>query len=165
MDFEIKGTIAHVFKGNFLFTTCPVCNSKLDGSKCSEHGEVDPNYALVISCIADDNTDDLRVVFFRELAESLCEIPSQELALMNVEERYQKISEKLLGRELIISGKTRKNKMFDRLEMMANEFKDINFSKLVSLNSLAEGIYIYSIKDNKSMKSDNTNFEENEIIK
>lgn len=125
-NFEIKVTIVHVFRGKFLFTVCPVCSSRLDGDKCSEHGTVEPNYALVLSCIADDNTSDLRVVFFRELAESVCDIPSQELVLMDSDERYEKINEKLLGRDLIISGKVRKNKMFDSLEMIANDFTDIN---------------------------------------
>ena len=87
---------------------------------------VEPNYALVISCIADDGTGDLRVVFFRNLAERVCDISSQELVILNEEERYQKIKDKLLGRELIISGKVKKNQMFERLEMMANDFKDIN---------------------------------------
>jgi hypothetical protein len=125
-NFEVKATIANVFKGKFLFGVCPVCTSSLEENKCREHGTVDPNYALVLSCIADDNTDDLRTVFFRELAEKVCGISTQELALMEPEERYEKISGNMLGRELIISGKVKKNKMFDRLEMMANDFKDIN---------------------------------------
>lgn len=141
-NFEVKATIANVFKGKFLFGVCPVCTSSLEENKCREHGTVDPNYALVLSCIADDNTDDLRTVFFRELAERVCGISTQELALMEPEERYEKISGKLLGRELIISGKVKKNKMFDRLEMMANDFKDINV--LEEINKLADEIELRS---------------------
>jgi ssDNA-binding replication factor A large subunit len=125
-NFEVMATIVSVFKGKFLFAVCPVCNSSLQGDKCSEHGVVEPNYALVISCIADDGTGDLRIVFFRNLAERVSDISSQELVVLNEEERYQKIKDKLLGRELIISGKVKKNQMFERLEMMANDFKDIN---------------------------------------
>jgi ssDNA-binding replication factor A large subunit len=137
-NFEIKGTIANVFKGNFLFNTCPICSSSLEGNKCSEHGIVDPNHALVLSCIADDDTGDIRTVFFRDLAEKLSNMSSQELSLLEPEERYEKISGNLLGRELVISGKVRKNKMFDRLEMMANDFKDINV--LEESNKLADEI-------------------------
>src|SRR4030042_1436449 len=136
--FEIMCTVAHVFRGNFLFNTCPVCSSSLEGNKCSEHGAVDPNHALVLSCIADDDTGDIRTVFFRDLAEKLSNMSSQELSLLEPEERYEKISSNLLGRELIISGKVRKNKMFDRLEMMANDFKDINI--LEESNKLADEI-------------------------
>jgi replication factor A1 len=125
-NFEIKATISNVFKGKFLFSTCPVCSSSLDDNKCSEHGIVDPNYGLVLSCIVDDDTGDIRTVFFRQLAENISGLSSQELISLSPEERYEKISGNLLGRELIISGKVRKNKMFDRLEMMANDFKDIN---------------------------------------
>jgi Replication factor-A C terminal domain len=141
-NFEVKATIANVFKGKFLFGVCPVCTSSLEENKCREHGTVDPNYALVLSCIADDNTDDLRTVFFRELAEKVCGISTQELALMEPEERYEKISGNMLGRELIISGKVKKNKMFDRLEMMANDFKDINV--LEEINKLADEIELRS---------------------
>jgi len=125
-NFEIKATVAHVFNGKFLFNVCPVCSCSLDGDKCAEHGIVEPNFALVISCIVDDGTGNIRIVFFRELAENLCNISPQELASLDTEERYKAIKEKLLGRELIISGRVRKNKIFDRLEMMANDFKDLN---------------------------------------
>jgi ssDNA-binding replication factor A large subunit len=137
-SFDIQGTIVQVFKGNFLFGTCPICSTKLDENKCQEHGTVEPNYGMVISCVVDDSTDDLRVVFFRDLAERLCNITSQDLVLMNPEERYQKICDKLLCRELIISGKVRNNKMFERLEMMANDFRDINI--LEETKKLAEEI-------------------------
>ena len=125
-NFEIKATVVYAFKGKFLFSTCPVCSSSLDGEKCQEHGTVEPNHALVVSCLADDNTGDLRIVFFRELAEKVCGISSNELVSMEIEERYKTIKNNLLGRELIISGRVRKNKISDRLEMMANDFKDIN---------------------------------------
>jgi replication factor A1 len=128
-NFEIKGTMVYAFKGKFLFSTCPICSSSLDGDKCQEHGTVEPNYALVVSCVADDGTGDLRTVFFRDLAEKVCGVSSNELAAMDVEERHKIIKNNLLGRELIISGRVRKNKISDRLEMMANDFKDINVSE------------------------------------
>lgn len=143
-NFEIKATITHVFKGRFLFNICPVCSCSLDGEKCPEHGIVEPNQAQVISCIADDATGDLRVVFFRDLAEDVCGVSSQELAAIDIEERYQIIKEKLLGRELIISGRVRKNKIFDRLEMIVNEFKDLNV--LEESKKLAEEIELKVVK-------------------
>lgn len=142
-NFEIKADVVNVFKGNFLFNICPVCSNSLDGDKCSEHGTVDPNQALVVSCIVDDGTGDLRVVFFRELAEKLCGVPSQELSSLTADERYNIIKEKLLGRVIVISGKVKKNKLSDRLEMMANDFKDLNVleesKKLVEEIELAIG--------------------------
>jgi replication factor A1 len=139
-NFEIKATIVHVFSGKFLFNICPMCSSSLDGDKCTEHGVIEPNYGLVISCIADDDTSDLRIVFFRELAENLCSTTSKELSLLDMDERYKLIKEKILGRELIISGRIRNNRFSDGLEMMASSFKDINV--LEESKKLAEAIEI-----------------------
>ncbi|MEM5797289.1 MAG: OB-fold nucleic acid binding domain-containing protein [Candidatus Aenigmatarchaeota archaeon] len=125
-NFEIKGTIVQLFKGNFLFDICPLCDGRLDNSKCFEHGEVTPNQALVLSFIIDDGTGDLRCVLFREIAEKICGIKSRELSSIEPGERYQMLADRLLGKEFILSGKVRKNKLFDRLEMVVNDFKDIN---------------------------------------
>lgn len=125
-NFEIRATVVHVFKGRFLFDICSICGSKLVKNKCSEHGEVKPDQALVISCIVDDGTDSIRAVFFRELAERIITTKVSELTSLDVEKRYEIISEKMLGRELILIGKVRKNKMFDRLELIVNDAKDLN---------------------------------------
>ncbi len=124
--FELKGTIAQVFRGNFLFEVCPLCNGKVENNRCIEHGDVTPAHALVISFILDDSTGDLRCVLFRESAEKIIGMTAEELFKLEIEERYQAISSKLLGREIILSGRVKKNKIFEKMEMMVNEFKDIN---------------------------------------
>jgi replication factor A1 len=125
-NFEIRATVVYVFKGNFLFDVCSICGNKLIEGKCSEHGEVEPNKSLVISCIVDDSTDSIRAVFFGELAERIITTKVSELTSLDTEKRYELISEKLLGKELILIGKVRKNKMFNRLELIVNEAKDLN---------------------------------------
>jgi len=125
-SFELKGTIAQVFRGNFLFEVCPLCNGKVEDSKCMEHGDVAPSHAMVVSFILDDGTDDLRCVSFRKSAEELIGMPSEELSKLEPEERYGMVSSNLLGREIILSGRIKKNKMSGRMEMMVNGFKDIN---------------------------------------
>ncbi|MEM7825992.1 MAG: hypothetical protein QW412_04020, partial [Candidatus Aenigmatarchaeota archaeon] len=125
-SFEVLASIVHVFKSNFLFKVCPVCGIAIEQSKCSEHGDVEPNPALVVSCIVDDGSGDMRAVFFRETAERLLEAEAEEIADLDEEKRYELIAEKLMGRELILQGRVRKNKIFDRLELIVNEFKDID---------------------------------------
>lgn len=125
-NFEIKGTVVQLFRGNFLFDVCPMCGGKAESSRCIEHGDVSPSHALVLSFILDDGTGDLRCVLFREVAEKMCGITSEELSEMDTENRYQLLSDKLLGKEFILSGRMKKNKLYDRLEMMVNNFKDIN---------------------------------------
>lgn len=125
-NFEVKGVIVQIFKGNFLFEICSVCGDKLLNKKCIEHGDVATDYDLVLSFILDDSTGDLRCVAFRELAEKLCNISTDELINLDQEKRYKLLSEKILGKELILIGRVKKNKIFDRLELMVNDFKDIN---------------------------------------
>jgi replication factor A1 len=129
-NFEIKATIVDVFKGKFIFDVCSICSGTVKGSGeryiCEEHGEVEPKCALVVSCIVDDGSGDIRAVFFRDLAERVCGINAEELKNLGAEERYKILSKKLLGKELILSGIVKNNRMFDRLEMMVVNFKDLN---------------------------------------
>jgi replication factor A1 len=106
-DYEILATIVQVFRGNFIF---------------EENGEK----FLVISCVADDGTSDLRVVFFRELAEKVCGMKAEDISSLSKEKRYEAISQSLLGKEMLIRGKVRKNKRFNRTEMIALEAEDLN---------------------------------------
>ncbi|MBI2547537.1 MAG: hypothetical protein HYW23_03770 [Candidatus Aenigmarchaeota archaeon] len=143
-NFEIKGVVSQLFRGNFLFTVCPMCGSKLENTKCTEHGEVAPSYAMVISFIADDGTGDLRCVLFRNTAEKLCNMSAEELSKMDPDKRYSILSDSILGKEFIFAGKVKKNDMYDRMEMMVNDFKDINpleeSKKLVNEIELMVGV-------------------------
>lgn len=128
--FEIQGTIVQIFKGNFVFNTCSVCGAsvkEIDGQiVCEEHGSVDTVPALVISAVADDGTGNIRVVFFRELAEKLSGLSADQLNDMEVERRLEMVENALLGKQIVLQGRVKKNKIFDRLELIANDFKTLN---------------------------------------
>ena len=66
------------------------------------------------------------MVFFREQAEKLLKLKKEEIINLPREERLETVKDKLLGKELIIRGKVKKNKMFDRLEMIVKEFEEVN---------------------------------------
>jgi ssDNA-binding replication factor A large subunit len=123
---EIFVTILHVFRRKFLFEICPFCNAAVTNSLCEEHGSIKPEVALVISCIVDDGTSNLRVVFFRELAEKLSGLKASEIEKLPEEERYRKIRENAVGKELILVGNVRKNKISGEKELIVNEIKDLN---------------------------------------
>jgi len=124
--YEIAGEIVTVFRGNFIFNTCSVCGSSLVGGKCSEHGDVEAVPAMIISAVVDDGTADMRVVFFRELAEKAAGITTKEIAAMDREQRYEAVGKKLLGKTIIVSGRVKKNKISDMMEMMANNLGELN---------------------------------------
>jgi replication factor A1 len=123
---EILATIIHVFKGKFIFNVCPICEVAIKNSRCEEHGDVSPEAALIISCILDDGTGDIRATFFRETAENLIEMKVSEVAEMDVERRYEMIKDKLVGKEVLVIGNVKMNKIFNRVEIIVNEIKDLN---------------------------------------
>ena len=137
-SFEIRGNVIDVFKSNFIFNTCSICGVKTEGERCLEHGEVETNPELVVSYLVDDGTGDLRVVLFRDLASKVLEVTAGEIKKMEPEERYKIIREKLLGREFVLTGRVKKNKMFERIEMRASDCKDLNV--LEESKKLAEEI-------------------------
>ncbi|MEM5847347.1 MAG: hypothetical protein QXE97_04645, partial [Candidatus Aenigmatarchaeota archaeon] len=118
------------------FYVCPVCNETIEENKCEEHGEVEAVPELVISCILDDGTSTIRTVFFRDNAEKLLGLSAKEL--QNSEESFRTVEEKLLGKELIIRGRIKKNKIFDRLELIVNDFEELNVEQ--EIKSLIEKI-------------------------
>ena len=124
---DINATIVNVFKSDFVFDVCPVCGSRVDENfSCKEHGKIEPEHALVLSAIADDGTGDIRVVFFRDVAENILGIKANELFKLDSEERFRIVKEKLLGREIQLLGVVKRNKIVDRLELIVNDFKDLN---------------------------------------
>jgi replication factor A1 len=106
-NFEITGFILKVFKASYVYNS--------NGEK-----------AMVIPTLIDDGTGDIRVSFFRELAETLSGISVDELEKIEEEKRKSFLEERLLGKEIIVEGRVKKNDMYDRLEMVATNVKPFN---------------------------------------
>jgi replication factor A1 len=124
--FEIKGTIVQIFPGKFIFFVCPECGKSLDANICKDHGEIEPSPALVMNAVLDDGNGDIRVTFFRNIAEQVLGISSKDISVVEESERYNLIKERILGKELAIQGKVRKNRDFNRFELIASSIKEIN---------------------------------------
>ena len=106
-NFEITGFIVKVFKASYVYNS--------NGEK-----------AMVIPALIDDGTGDIRVSFFKELAEALTGISVDELEKIEEDKRKSFLEEKLLGKEIIVEGRVKKNDMYDRLEMVATNVKPFN---------------------------------------
>jgi len=128
--FEIRCIVIGVVRSNFIFNTCPDCGGKLtlsDGNYvCDQHGDVEPKPETVVSFIVDDGSGALRVVAFRDLAERLTNTTASELSELNIEDRHKLINGSILGKEYIINGNVKKNRRFDRLEMVANSIQNLS---------------------------------------
>lgn len=125
---EIIGTIVQVFDINF-FEICPVCSKRLkylnEDFSCSEHGNQDPNYSYVFNLVLDDGTETIRVALFKDQLQSILEKNHEEIILYKENPCLQEIKDHLLGRIIKITGKVKKNTMFDRLDFLARTI-DLN---------------------------------------
>ena len=129
-SFQLRATIIDVANSNFIYSVCPLCGKSVDSidgnAKCVEHGEIEPNNAVFVNVSVDDGTGDMKAIFFRAKAEMLMGMAANEISQIQPEKRVEIIKEKVLGKELLLDGKVRNNKVFNRLEMLVDEFKEIN---------------------------------------
>lgn len=124
---ELRACLVQMFETSIFYEICPQCGRRVakEGTefKCEEHGKVEPVKTIVLSGIIDDGTGNIRVVFFRDVALELIGMDIKK-ALENEESFFDSID--VLGKEFIITGKARKNKMFNRLEFVATSVKEID---------------------------------------
>ncbi|MCD6477636.1 MAG: DUF2240 family protein [Candidatus Aenigmarchaeota archaeon] len=130
---EIRGAIVQFFETNPFFYVCPQCGARLVDNKCEEHGEVEPKPVLILSGVIDDGYGNIRIVFFREQAEKVLGMSSEEAYELtengkNTKKLFDKLDE-ILGKEFIVRGRTKINKFFERLEFIASEVEEVDPEK------------------------------------
>lgn len=127
---EIRASFVQVFRRNLFFEVCPTCESRLEKEgdvwKCKDHGRVEPNYNLVLSGVADDGSGNIRVVFFRELAERVLGKDVGELRKIASDDPLKIYEDLELGEEFIIRGRVKKNQFTDRMELVANDVQKVD---------------------------------------
>ncbi len=128
--FEIRAIIVDIFNINPLFYSCPRCKSKLEntdkGYVCKDHGEVNPDINMIITGIIDDGTGTIRAVFFRDMAKEISDIDVKMLQSMTQDDSIKLIKENVLGKEFLFKGRIQKNKIFESLEFVVNDIKEVN---------------------------------------
>ncbi len=130
---EIRGTLLKIYEGKMYYHSCPDCRKKIIESEdskwiCDEHGEVEPQKTIFISIALDDGTGCVRVTFFREQAENLIDMTSEnlidEIENSGIQAVISKLEQRNKGREIVVRGKCRKNKFDDGMDMIASSFED-----------------------------------------
>ncbi len=115
---EIRAAIVHIFESPPFFQTCANCGKK----GCAEHNA--PQSALVISGIVDDGTGNIRAVFFRENAEKMLGIDTEKAQELFISGSLFKIMP--VGKEFVLRGRCKKNKIFERNEFVVDEIRDVD---------------------------------------
>ena len=112
-----------------VYMTCSTCGKKaqnLGGDWfCDSCGSIDPTPNMVLSLIVQDDTGNIRAILFKETAEKLAGMDVEEA--MNVMGELQdesaparQIKEKLLNREVSLSGRVKYNEYGDQLEFIVD---------------------------------------------
>jgi len=122
-----RAFILNVFEPRF-FEVCPNCKKKVNElGECQEHGKVVPEKRVLLNMVIDDGSDSIRAVLFSDQVEML--IKKEELENPEI---FGTKKQEFLGKEMIISGQIRKNRMFNNNEFIVEDIRDLDIDKLIS---------------------------------
>lgn len=121
--YRIRAAIVYIFNTNIFYEICPECGVIIKESTCKIHGEVEPEYTIILNSIIDDGYGNMRAVFFRDVAEKLLGAPAEKIMKEN---SLQSAISNLLGKEFIFFGRVRKNEIFQRKELIIDDFEEID---------------------------------------
>ena len=129
---ETRAALVQVFRRNMFYDVCPVCGARLSNSECAEHGPVNPQFHMIVSGVIDDGTENIRAVFFREMAEKMFGMKTEEARAMSVKltnpvDIYDHF--KGLGRDYVFRGRVKRNDVTESVEMIVNEIEDVDPKK------------------------------------
>jgi len=129
---EVRASMVQIFRRNMFYDVCPVCGSRLSNNECKEHGPVNPQFNMVISGVIDDGTENIRAVFFREMAEKIFGMKVDEARALsaktsNPDDIYENF--KGLGKDYIFRGRVKRNDLTESTEMIVNEIEDVDIKK------------------------------------
>lgn len=124
---KIRATVVRIFQRRPFFNICPNCGRSLgrEGpeSLCEKCGEiVEPDHKVVTNMIVDDGTENIRVVTFGKLGEKLLGKTADEISEAlaggtGLTDFYEGLD--LVGREVIFTGRVRRDDYYDQLELRA----------------------------------------------
>jgi len=117
---ELMGTIVQVFDPRF-FHVCSNCGKRVnqvgEEYSCQEHGTVAPSLSYVMNLILDDGSGNIRAVLWKNQTNHLLNKTEEDLAVFKDDPNvFEDIKNDLLGEQLKLMGRVRRNEMFDRLE-------------------------------------------------
>ncbi|MCD6477032.1 MAG: DUF2240 family protein [Candidatus Aenigmarchaeota archaeon] len=137
---ELKAALVQIFDTNNFYAICPKCGKKVNKENnefvCIEHGKVEPKYSMVFSGVIDDGYGNIRAVFFRDAA-----LNAVGMTIDQALENKDHLFDNILGKEFILTGSARINKMFNRLEFVVNKVEPVDPKQEIKniLNTMEKG--------------------------
>jgi len=124
----VRGVIIQMFEPKF-FNVCPECGKKptveADRITCQAHGAIVPKERALMNFVMDDGTGNMRAVCFNEIIGKMFHV--EESGIKGLAARKNEV----LGKEMILTGRVRKNKIYDNLEFVLSDVEEVNPEKLI----------------------------------
>ncbi len=124
--YETQGIIVTLYTNNPFYRVDPETGNTVrendDGDYVTDDGDEveNPEHRLALSGVIDDGTDNIRVVFFGQQARQILEIEEETEKEGDID-KVEDSADEAIGKEVKITGRTRYNDYFGRLEMLANQ--------------------------------------------
>jgi ssDNA-binding replication factor A large subunit len=120
-----------------FYLGCPECFKKVqqdDGKQmCAQHGEVTAQKIPIVNMIIDDSTGTIAVVGFRDRAEQLSGVSTEEvLGFTEDIDKYRSFCKRIIGAKVELGGNVTTNNMTGDIQIMANQVS------LLELKSIEE---------------------------
>ncbi|HLC71757.1 MAG TPA: OB-fold nucleic acid binding domain-containing protein [Candidatus Nanoarchaeia archaeon] len=127
---ELIGTIVQVFDPRF-FSVCSQCAKKVQeaesGHNCVDHGTVQPTISYVLNATLDDGSSTIRGVFWKNQANHLIGKSEADMAAYRENmAAFEHVKTDLLGEQVKVMGRVKRNQYFDRLEFNAQLVEKAN---------------------------------------
>ena len=144
----VRGTIVQVVHQKSVYDSCPKCFKKVSQSKstitCPKCGKIPKSEPrLIAKIVIDDGTENIRASLIGASAEKLFGVTGNAAKSLitksgNDHEPVLQVEEKLLGKEVTLSGRINLNNFSNELELSVNEVTDIE--PLVVANQLMDDL-------------------------
>ncbi len=131
---SVRGTIVQIIHQKSVYDSCPKCYKKVSQSnstitcpKCGKISQSEPR--LIAKIVIDDGTENIRASLIGGSAEKLFGIAGSAAKTLitesgNEDEPVRQVEEKLLGKEIVLSGRINLNTFSNELELSVNDVSD-----------------------------------------
>jgi hypothetical protein len=128
---SVYGTIVQVFDPR-SYIGCTECGKKVV-DKCESHPGALPKKIPILNFFVDDGYSGMRGVAFREQVSSVLGITDKEvIGLLDNPDKFEEIKNKVLGSQMLISGRVNSNEMYNRNEFMVRNVHEMEAKEILA---------------------------------
>jgi ssDNA-binding replication factor A large subunit len=125
-NIQTRAFVVQIF-GPTFYNVCSECNKKVsETNECLTHGKVIPKRNAILTLIIDDGTGNVRAVLLSEQIKKIAEEKDIETS-----ESFSNKRKELLGKEILVEGNVRKNKLSENLEIFVSGIEEVDLDKLL----------------------------------